>query len=156
VFGNPLAANLDRAVAGQGGVADPPEHGEIDQMIGPKLLAPLREVAAQALGDSPATVEFDAVALAIIKADRLDRSKAGKGPGEAGRRILPAGKQHQRRPGWIIRPGWFMGQHISTFRPSINKPPVMSMTPRRADEQSVIRRLHWRNAVRFSALRPLV
>ena len=36
------------------------------------------------------------MALAVIEADRLDRGEAGERPGEAGRRILPAGKQHQR------------------------------------------------------------
>jgi len=42
-------------------------------------------------------IEFDPVPMPVIEPDRLDRRKAGERPGEAGRRILPPGKQHQPR-----------------------------------------------------------
>jgi hypothetical protein len=97
-LGNPPLANW-RPVARQGGVADLPEDREVDQVIGPELFPPLRKFAAQALGNSFTAIELDPMALAIIEPDRLDRRKPGERPGEAGRRILPPGKQHERRLG---------------------------------------------------------
>src|SRR4029077_4153648 len=46
-----------------------------------------------------ALVEFDSVPLAIVEADRLDELMAIERQGKTGRRILAAGKQHQRAAG---------------------------------------------------------
>ena len=45
---------------------------------------------------SVAAFELDGVALAVVEAERFDPRKALQRPGQAGRGILPAGKQHQR------------------------------------------------------------
>jgi hypothetical protein len=67
----------------------------IDDMIRAELRRPVRELGAQRAENRRADVQFHPVALAIVEADRLDAREAVKRPGQAGRRILPARKQHQ-------------------------------------------------------------
>jgi hypothetical protein len=57
---------------------------------------PIRKIAAERGADGVAHGELDAVALAVVEADGFDMGEAVERPGEAGSRILAAGKQHQR------------------------------------------------------------
>src|SRR5271167_2603433 len=82
----PAFVKGDCAVAGQRGVADLPEHGEIDQMIRAQLGAPIGKFVAQTIDDYRTALELDMVALAVIEADRLDLCEMLERPGEAGRR----------------------------------------------------------------------
>ncbi len=65
-------------------------------MILGELAVPFRKIPPQALDHRRPAVKLDPVALAIIEPDRFDRRKALERPGEAGRRILTAGKQDER------------------------------------------------------------
>src|SRR5205814_1321219 len=78
-------------------VADPAEHAEIDEMVDAAVFAPFGTVAAQAPLDRLPAIELNPVPLAIVEADRLDPGEPRERPGQAGRRILPAGKQDKRR-----------------------------------------------------------
>jgi len=79
-------------------------------VIRPEPASPGRIEGGQALPQGRAPVEFDPVALAVIEAERLYMREAIERPGEAGRRILAAGEQHQRtgltaRHGRVLRHG---------------------------------------------------
>src|SRR5690242_16065227 len=115
----PARLEADRAVAGQRRVADPPEHAEIDEVIDAEPFIPLGKVAAQAPLDRLPAIEFNPMALAVIESDRLHARKSGERPGQAGRRILPARKQHKRRFGLRkLAHGW----EIGPLSAAINKP----------------------------------
>ena len=59
---------------------------------------PIRETRGAAASRDPAPAfQLDAVPLAVIEADRLDQREARQRPGQAGREVLPAGKQHKGR-----------------------------------------------------------
>jgi len=58
-----------------------------------ELAVPCRKLAAQAFDDRPPAIELDAVALAVVEADGLDVLEALERPGEAGGRVLAAGKK---------------------------------------------------------------
>jgi len=64
-------------------------------MVVPQTPLPLAKVLAQGGQDAQAGIEFDAVALAIVKADGLHVRKVLERPGQAGGGILPTGKEHQ-------------------------------------------------------------
>ena len=61
------------------------------QMAGPRH-------AQQALAQTRAAVELHAVALAVVKAQRLHMGVVRQGPGQARGGILPSGKEDQRAP----------------------------------------------------------
>ena len=96
VFGKPLCAKAIAVSPVSAVSLISPEHAEIDDVVVAELAAPVGEFAPQALDHCGAALELDPVALAVIEPDRLDRGKARQRPGEAGRRILPAGEQHER------------------------------------------------------------
>ena len=63
----------------------------------PSRAAQCGNSAFESLADVKPAVELDAMALAVIEADRLDALEAIERPGEAGRRILAAGIENERR-----------------------------------------------------------
>ncbi|ABA49515.1 hypothetical protein BURPS1710b_0356 [Burkholderia pseudomallei 1710b] len=86
--------DLDRAR--HRGIADRAEHRQIDQVIVAQLVRPLRKTPLQRIAHALATFELDAVALAVIEAERLDGLIALERPGHTCGRILAAGKQYER------------------------------------------------------------
>jgi hypothetical protein len=58
--------------------------------------APIGEGFAQPLQHRPPAIELDAMALAVVEADRFDMLVALQRPGQTGGRVLAAGEQHQR------------------------------------------------------------
>ena len=65
-------------------------------MVLAKPAPPMRKRRRDRRAQLGARFEFDAVALAIVEADRLDALKTVERPGQTRRRILSAGEQHQR------------------------------------------------------------
>ena len=68
-------------------------------MILAELYRPCRIEGRDALSHAFAHVELDAMALGVVEAQCLDASEAFERPHQAHRRILPAGKQDERRLG---------------------------------------------------------
>ena len=62
------------------------EHGEVDQMVLAEPARPERIAQHDAMADFLPLIEFDAMALAIIEADRLDVIETRQREGEAGGR----------------------------------------------------------------------
>ena len=63
-------------------------------MVGAEPARPGGEARTEAIEDRRPHVEFDPVALAIIEAQGFDMGEPLQRPGEAGRGILPARKEH--------------------------------------------------------------
>jgi Insecticide toxin TcdB middle/N-terminal region/Insecticide toxin TcdB middle/C-terminal region/Salmonella virulence plasmid 65kDa B protein len=101
----PSLAEGDRGLAGQCGIADPAQHGAVDDVVTAEPRIPIRKFAAQARYHRHAAPELDPVALPVIKTDRFDLGKTLERPAETRRRILTAGKEDKR----FLRPayGWF-------------------------------------------------
>jgi hypothetical protein len=78
-------------------------------MIVTEALRPARESRPDARQDGFPRVELDAVALAVVEADRLDARIALERPGKAGRGILSSGEEDQRSAGqdqgWAVAAG---------------------------------------------------
>ena len=93
--GQALRVHLDRDVAGQRGVGNRARarRGRAHGPAQPAAHSGL--IAASARAERARCIEFDAMALAIVEADRLDVLETLQRPGQAGGGILPAGKQHQ-------------------------------------------------------------
>src|SRR5262249_7855357 len=85
----------DRGVTGQRRVAEPAQNPQIDEAIGSEVVVPSREIPAQASDQPHPANKLDAVALPVVKANRLDRSKALQCPAETGRGILSSRKQDE-------------------------------------------------------------
>jgi hypothetical protein len=76
-----------------GGGAERLDYIDLENMIFAQARCPARKLLAYLLNDNFSAVELDAVALAVVEADGLDLLEALERPGEAGGRILPAGKE---------------------------------------------------------------
>ena len=72
-----------------------PRAREVQHMVRAELFGPFGLQPGQSVAQNSALVEFDAVALAVIEAERLDALVTLQSPGQACGGILPAGKQNQ-------------------------------------------------------------
>src|SRR6185437_4416521 len=104
-------AQRDLGVARQRRVADAAEHAQLDQMVLAEALGPIRRELTEGGDDGRAAGELDLVALAVVERHRLDRVEAVERPGEAGGRILPAGKDDDG----------LLGHDFGALRRSLNR-----------------------------------
>lgn len=91
-----LRCNLDRAVAGHSGVADPPETADVQHMVLAQAGLPLREFRDQALTDPLSCLKLDGMALPVVETYRLDAAIAVQRPCQTGCGVLAAGKEQER------------------------------------------------------------
>ena len=89
-------AHFDFDVVRHGGRAERSDDAEIEHVVFAEFFSPRGKTIAQLGEDHRAALELDRVALAVVEAHRLDAREIRERPGEAGGRILPAGKKHER------------------------------------------------------------
>ena len=94
--GQAVGAHGDRDIAGQRGVGDIGQSGNIQRMALAELFCPIRAQRSHAVEQAVPALQLDGVALPVIESEHFDALKALQRPGEAGGGILSAGKQHQR------------------------------------------------------------
>src|SRR5271165_3813391 len=99
-------------------------------MVRPQPLPPLRLDRHKSVAQHGPLLQFDAMALAIVEAERFDPLVTLQGPGETGRRILAARKQHQSH-GIFSAPSCscytiMVGASIATIRAFANALPALS------------------------------
>jgi hypothetical protein len=91
----PALADLDRDLARERGVGELRQRVETDDVILAQPLGPGRTQRRHARAHAFARIELGTVALAIVEAHGLDAREALERPGQAHRRILSAGEQHE-------------------------------------------------------------
>src|SRR5216683_1595394 len=89
-------AHFDLDVVRHGGRAERGDDAEIEHVVFAEFFSPRGKTLAQLGEDHRAALELDRVALAVVEAHRLDAREIRERPGEAGGRILPARKKHER------------------------------------------------------------
>jgi hypothetical protein len=87
--------HFDGPVRRQRRVGDGAKAPEIQHMILAQARRPGGKTVAESLEHRLAGLHLDPVTLSIVEADRLHPAMPGQRPGQADRRVLPAGKQHQ-------------------------------------------------------------
>src|SRR6266508_1394673 len=92
-------ADLDRHLAGERRVRDLTKRVEAHHVVLAEARPPRRLQRGDARTHTASCIELGAMALAVIEADRFDPREPFERPGEAHRRILPAGEQHERSVG---------------------------------------------------------
>ena len=65
-------------------------------MVVAELAAPPRELRAKRIEHLQSAIEFNRMALTVSEGDSLDMLIALEGPGQAGGRVLAAGKKNKR------------------------------------------------------------
>ena len=88
--GQAAGLHLKRGLAGERGVADLPEHGEVEQVVFAESLAPGGEAFAQFGQHRDACLQFHVVSLAVVEAQRFHSRVARERLGQAGGGILAA------------------------------------------------------------------
>jgi hypothetical protein len=83
--------HFDADVVRHRGRAELLDHAQVDDVVVRQAVSPGRE-APQVQKDRFAAVHLHGVALAVVKADRLDLVEALERPGEAGGGVLTAGQ----------------------------------------------------------------
>ena len=91
-----VGARCDGDVARHRAVGDSASAARSRTWSSPSLRRPMRERRCDRRAQFGADFQLNSVALAIVEADRLDPVEAVERPGQTRRRILAAGKQHQR------------------------------------------------------------
>jgi hypothetical protein len=89
-----IGFHLEFDVAGQRRLGDLAECLQSDGVVVAKAAGPARAQVPQ-VGDPLAAVEFDAMALAVVEADRLDMIEAVERPGKTRRRVLAAREENK-------------------------------------------------------------
>src|SRR6516165_5992161 len=95
----PALADRDGNLARERGVGDGGKRAELNEVILAEPCRPRRREGLDALAHAPPRLELGAMALLVVEAHRLDANETLERPGQAYRRILPAGEQHQRALG---------------------------------------------------------
>ena len=95
--GKPALAHCDRDVAGEGAFREGRERGDLDHVILTQTSCPWRAHRADALAHAPADDELHSMTLAVIEADGLYALESMQCPDKTHGRILPSGKEHNRR-----------------------------------------------------------
>src|SRR5260370_29596794 len=90
----PTRARLDGDLARERGIGNRRERAQLEHVILAEFFGPYRLKLRHTLAHAPARLELGAMALLVIKAQRLDASKALERPGQADRPAPPPGKQN--------------------------------------------------------------
>jgi len=93
--GQPVFEHAELDVPGERGLADLADHAEVDDAVLAEPCGPIGKCRSDLGEHRAAAVQLDTVALPIVEANGLDMREAGKRPGEASRRVLATGKQHE-------------------------------------------------------------
>ena len=90
--GQAILLHGDGHILGQRRAANLPDHIHIQHMVWAQAGRPMGELPAQALQHRLAGLQLYAVALAVVKTQGFNVGVVGQGVGQAGGRVLPAGK----------------------------------------------------------------
>jgi hypothetical protein len=89
--------DLDGEIRCKGRIGHPSESLELNDMVLPEPVRPIRAHVCHLLAHAWPHLELDRIPLTIGEADRLDADEPLKGPGKADGRILPTGKEDECR-----------------------------------------------------------
>ena len=108
-------------IVGQRGATDLLEHIQRQHMVVAQTRRPLWKALRELLAHAAAHLHLHAVALAVIKAQRLHTFIHGQGLGQTGGGVLATGKQHQRS---LVRASAGTGNKRGRHRGAITSPSV--------------------------------
>jgi hypothetical protein len=114
--GQPGLGHDDLGVAGQRGLRDLFQRGDVQHRVLAQSGRPVWETLGEGIEEDRALSHLDPVALAIVEAQSLDLAEPRAGPGQAGGAVLPAGEEDKRR---LHHPS-----RLGSIRPS-RSPPAM-------------------------------